>query len=101
MPQTPQAPASRDDHKSSANQQTFVVKTVQSIRPIQMDALFSAADFSSEDLRVYRATDGKRLLGVSVGSPSPSREGFALAPDGSQLAVLTRDEIAVFPVPQK
>ncbi len=87
--------------KSSANQQTFVVKTVQSIRPIQMDALFSAADFSSEELRVYRANDGKRLLGVSVGSPSPSREGFALAPDGSQLAVLTRDEIAVFSVPQK
>jgi hypothetical protein len=85
--------------EGSANQQIFVVKTVQSIRPVQMDVLFSAADFSSEELRVYRATDGKRLLGVSVGSPSPSREGFALAPDGSQLAVLTRDEIAIFSVP--
>jgi hypothetical protein len=87
--------------KGSANQQAFVVKTVLSIRPVSVDALFSAADFSSEELRVYRAGDGKRLLGVSVGSPSPSREGFALAPDASQLAVLTRDEIAVFSVPQK
>ena len=87
--------------KGSDNQQTFVVKTVQSIRPVSGDALFSAADFSSEELRVYRAADGKRLLGVSVGSPSPSREGFALAPDGSQLAVLTRDQIAVYSVPVK
>jgi hypothetical protein len=45
--------------------------------------------------------DGKRLLGVHVGSPSSSRDGYALAPDGSQLAVLTRDQIAVYSVPGK
>jgi hypothetical protein len=30
-----------------------------------------------------------------------SRDGYALAPDASQLAVLTRDELAFYPVPGK
>jgi hypothetical protein len=38
---------------------------------------------------------------VVVGSPSSSRDGFALAPDGSQLAVLNRDQIQLYAVPQK
>ena len=87
--------------EGSANQEAFVVKIVQSSRPVPAGALFSAADFSSEELRVYRAADGKRLLAVRVGSPSSSRDGFALAPDGSQLAVLTLDQIAVYSVPRK
>jgi hypothetical protein len=85
----------------SANHQVFAVKTVQSTRPVPEGAPFSAGDFSSEALGVYRAADGKRLLSVVVGSPSSSRDGFALAPDGSQLAVLNRDQIQVYSVPQK
>jgi hypothetical protein len=42
--------------------------------------------------------DGKRLLGVRVASPSSSRDGYALAPDSSQLSVLTRDQISVYSV---
>jgi hypothetical protein len=84
--------------KGSANRQTFVVKTVQSSIPVLAGDPFSAADLSSEDLEVYRATDGKRLLGVRVGSPSASRDGYALAPDSSQLAVLTRDQISIYSV---
>jgi hypothetical protein len=84
--------------KGSANRQTFVVKTVQSSIPVLAGDPFSAADLSSEDLEVYRATDGKRLLGVRVGSPSSSRDGYALAPDSSQLAVMTRDQISVYSV---
>lgn len=85
----------------SANHEFFAVKAVQSTRPVPEGALFSAADFSSEALGVYRAADGKRLLSVVVGSPSSSRDGFALAPDGSQLAVLNRDQIQLYSVPQK
>jgi hypothetical protein len=84
--------------KGSANRQTFVVKTVQSSTPVLAGDPFSAADLSSEDLEVYRATDGKRLLGVRVASPSSSRDGYALAPDSSQLSVLTRDQISVYSV---
>jgi hypothetical protein len=85
----------------SANRQAFVVKMVQSNVPMASGAIFSAADFTSEDLGVYRAADGKRLLGVRVGAPTTSRDGYALAPDGSQLAVLTRDQVAVYSVPVK
>jgi hypothetical protein len=53
---------------------------------------------SSEVLGVYRTTDGKRLLDVRVGSPSSSRDGYALAPDSSQLAVLTRDQVSIYSV---
>jgi hypothetical protein len=87
--------------EGSANHQVFAVKTVQSTRPVPEGAAFSAMDFSSEALSVYRAADGKRLLSVLVSSPSSSRDGFALAPDGSQLAVLNRDEIQIYSVPQK
>ncbi len=85
----------------SANHEVFVVKTVQSTRPVAAGVPFSAADFSSEAMAVYRAADGKHLLSVVVGAPSSSRDGFALAPDGSQLAVLNRDQIQLYSVPQK
>jgi hypothetical protein len=87
--------------EGSANREAFVVKIVRSSRPVPWGAPFSAGDFTAEELRVYRAADGKSLLRVVVGSPSSSSDGFALAPDGSQLAVLTRDQIAVYPVPRR
>jgi len=87
--------------EGSANHEVFAVKTVQSTRPVPEGATFSAADLSSEALGVYRAADGKRLLNVQVGSPSSSRDGFALAADGSQLAVLTRDRLSVYSVPRQ
>jgi hypothetical protein len=86
--------------ESSANRAAFVVKIVQSTQPVPAGAPLRAAQFSSEELHVYRATDGKRLLGVRVGSPSLSRDGYALAPDASQLAILTRDQLAVYSVPR-
>jgi hypothetical protein len=87
--------------EGSNNQEVFVVKAVQTTRPVTSGDTFRAADFSSEELRVYRAVDGKRLLGVRVGSPPSSRDGYALASDGSQLAVLTGDDVAVYSVPEK
>ena len=53
---------------------------------------------SSAQLEVYRAKDGKRLLGVRVGSPSTSRDGYALAPDSSELAVLARGQISIYSI---
>ena len=85
--------------KGSANQKAFVVKTVQASMSLVPGDPFSASDFASEELGVYRATDGKHLLGVRVNLPSSSRDGYALAPDSSQLAVLTRDQIAIYSVP--
>jgi hypothetical protein len=87
--------------EGSANQQAFVVKIVQSTLPVPPGAPMSASQFSSEELRVYRAADSKRLLSVRAGPPSLSRDGYALAPDASQLAVLTRDQLEVYSVPGK
>ncbi len=87
--------------QTSADGQEFVVKTVQSGIPMTTGALFSGNDLTSEELGVYRARDGKRLLAARVGTPSTSRDGFALSNDGSELAVMTRDQIAIFSVPQK
>lgn len=90
-----------DAAQGSANGREFVVKSVLSNLPVPPGALFSAADFASETLGVYRASDGKRLLAVRATSPTSSRDGYALAPDGSQLAVLTRDEVAFYTVSAK
>ncbi len=86
--------------RGSDDRNFFVMRTVQSSRPMSSGAVFSAEDLSTENFKVYRAVDGKRVLSVMAGSPSSSRDGFALAPDGSQLAVLTRDEIALYSVPR-
>ncbi len=85
----------------SAKPGAYVVKTVQSALPLPPGGPFSAAILASEELSVYRASDGKRLLGVRVGSPSSSRDGYALSSDGAHLAVLTREEIAIYSVPGK
>lgn len=87
--------------EGSANHMAFVVKIVTSKLPATSGSSFSASDLSSEEFGVYRAPDGKRLLNVRVASPSPSHDGYALSPDGSQLAVLTLDKVAVYSVPQK
>jgi hypothetical protein len=87
--------------EGSANREAFVVKIVQSTLPVPPGAPMSASQFSSEELRVYRAADSKRLLSVRAGPPSLSRDGYALAPDASQLAVLTRDQLEVYSVPGK
>ena len=88
------------DHtaKGSPNNQVFVVKTVQSSIALPQGEPFNAADLSSEKLEVYRATDGKGLLGIRITSPSTSRDGYALASDGSEIAVLTRDQISIYSV---
>jgi len=87
--------------KGSGIDGTFVVKALRSDVSLVPGEAFSADKFTSEALSVYRATDGKRLLGVRVASPSSSRDGYALAPDSSELAVLTRDQIAIYSVTRK
>jgi hypothetical protein len=87
--------------EGSANQEAFVVKIVESTLPVPPGSPMSASQFSSEELRVYRAADGKRLLSVHAAPPSMSRDGYALAPDASQLAVMTREHIVIYSVPGK
>jgi len=77
----------------------FAVKIVHAERPIATNTTFKSSELDAEEVRVYRAEDGKRLLAVRVKEPIASHGGYALSPDGSQLAVLSGSDIQFFPVP--
>jgi hypothetical protein len=79
----------------------FAVRILKSDEGALPGTVFRPADLESEQLGVYRAADGKRILSVRVSDPSASNGGYALAPDGDQLAVLTRDGIELYAVAQK
>lgn len=78
---------------------TFAMKVVRAERDISPSTTFKSSDLDSEEVRVYRVEDGKRLLAVQVKDPIASHGGYALSPDGSQLAVLSGSDIEFFPVP--
>jgi len=86
---------------AAGNAHAFAVKMVTADRDMAPGVTFTAADLRSEEVRVYRVGDGKRLLSVRVDDPSTSRASYALSPDGAQLAVLSGTEIKVFPVPEQ
>jgi len=83
----------------SGRSKTFAVKIVHAARPMVPITNFTGSDLDSEEVRVYRAADGKRLLAVRVTDPIASHGGYALSPDGSQLAVLSGSDIQFFAVP--
>ena len=85
----------------SRRSQIFAVKIVHAERPISSGTNFKNSELDSEEVRVYRADDGRRLLSVRVSEPIGSHGGYALSPDGSQLAVLSGSDIHFFPVPAK
>jgi hypothetical protein len=89
-------------HAAIGNEETkeFVVKILKSGEAVMPGAAFHGADLQSEQLGVYRAADGKRIFSVRVSNPSASSGGFALAPHGDELAVLARDGIELYAVPQ-
>ena len=90
-------------HETMGNDRsrTFAMKVVHAQREISPSTIFKSSDLESEEVRVYRVEDGKRLLAVQVKEPIPSHGGFALSPDGSELAVLSGSDIQFFPVPAR
>ena len=79
--------------------QTFAVRVMHAVRNIPPNTTFKSSELDTEEVRVYRAGDGKRLLAVRVREPVAVHGGYALSPDGSQLAVLSGADIKFFPVP--
>jgi hypothetical protein len=88
-------------HEAMGNHgsRSFAVKIVHAERSIATNTTFKSSELDSEEVRVYRAEDGKRLVAVRVKGPIASRGGYALSPDGSRLAVLAGEEIELFGVP--
>ena len=81
------------------NSRRFAVKIVHAERSILPSTAFKSSELDSEEVRVYGAEDGKRLLAVRVKEPIATHGGYALSPDGSQLVVLSGSDIQFFPVP--
>ena len=77
----------------------IMLKTVESDQPLESSGAFHPGDLKLERIRVYSAVNGKRVFSIRVGAPSPSVGGYAMAPDGRQMAVLTREQIAIYSVP--
>lgn len=84
---------------AAGSSRAFAMKLVNASRDLSFGADFTGLDLDSAELRVYRATDGKRLLSVRVNDPSTSLRTYALSPAASQLAVLSGSEIQLFAVP--
>ena len=83
----------------NTEKQTFAVKVIRADRVLAPGTPFHGTDLETEELRVYRAVDGKRLFAIRINEPQPSHGGYALSPDGSQLAVLANARISFYPVP--
>lgn len=81
--------------KGIENPGTFVVQSIRS-SVVAPGTPFTASSLEAVEFGVYRAADRKRLLGVTFNSPTSSLDGFALTADGSKLAVLTRDQVAIY-----
>jgi hypothetical protein len=82
----------------AGNGHTFALKSVKTARDLESFE-FDSTDLESQEVRVYRADDGKRLLSVIVPRPVASRTSYALSSDGAQLAVVSGAEIKLFAVP--
>ena len=83
---------------SGANLAIAVAKTTKSR---MADDAFHANDLKSEFVGIYRAENGKRQSGVTILSPLPTVQVFALSPDGGQLAVLESGQISLYNIPEK
>jgi hypothetical protein len=84
--------------KGNGASRTFALKVLHAVHALSPDGEFEGSDLSTVELRVYRATDGKRLTTVRADEPAPSHDGYSLSPDGSQVAVLAGGQIDIFPV---
>jgi hypothetical protein len=77
----------------------FVVGIAQADCTVSPGGYFYPSNLKKEHLAVYRATDGKRIFTTHVDLPPPTREAYALAPGAGELAVLSAEQISVYPVP--
>lgn len=90
-------------HGAAGNQGAarFAIRVVHAVKQLSPGIEFRASELESEEIRVYRAQDGKRLLAVRVNDPIASHNTYALSPGGDQLAVLSGSQIRFFPVPSE
>jgi hypothetical protein len=78
----------------------FAVGVMELSKAIDDSAPFHSSDLKSLHVGVYGVENGKKVTGVSIPSPLPTVQTFALSPDSRHLAVLESDQIVVYSLPQ-
>jgi len=82
-----------------ATANAFTIGMAEAAKSIVSDSAFHASDLASERIAVYRAENGGRVFALNIASPVPTVQTFMLSPDGSQLAVMSGEQIAFYEVP--
>jgi hypothetical protein len=82
-----------------ATANAFTIGMAEAAKSIVSDSAFHASDLASERIAVYRAENGGRVFALTITSPVPTVQTFVLSPDGSQLAVMSGEQIAFYEVP--
>jgi hypothetical protein len=88
-------------HEAKGNivSHTFALKAMRTASDRRQSIALHVSYLLDEEVRVYRATDGKRLASIRAGAPAPSHDGYSLSPDGTQLAILSGAHINIYSVP--
>jgi hypothetical protein len=81
---------------ASAASPVFAVWVSKVGRPRMASDVFHAGDLKNEYVTVHSADNGKTMLSLSVTPPLPTLQTVALSQDGTQLAVLSAEQIAVY-----
>jgi hypothetical protein len=79
-----------------AESNEFVIRVFEADEPVLPGEVYRGANLKSAQLEVYRSDNGKHIFSVRVSDPAASSGGYALSPGGGQLAILTRDSVALY-----
>ena len=83
---------------ASAASPLFAVSVSKVGKPRMASDVFHASDLKNEYVTVHSAENGKTMLSLNVAPPLPTLQTVALSQDGTQLAVLSADQIAVYKI---
>src|ERR1035437_7195783 len=77
----------------------FAIKIIREPDGPAPDLDFEVTGLGLEEVQVYRVVDKKHIFAVNLNDPVTSYGSCVLSPDGTQLGVLSRSQIQIFPLP--
>jgi hypothetical protein len=95
------SPSAELEHRATGvpSGSDFAIGIAEAGKSIADEAAFRTSDVANERIAVYSAANGERTFAVTIPSPSPTVQSFALSPDGNFVAVILGDQIAFYKVP--
>jgi hypothetical protein len=76
----------------------FAIRVFEADSPVLPGEVYRGANLQSAQLEVYRSENGRHIFSVRVSDPAANSGGYALSPGGGQLAILTRDRVALYTI---